>query len=440
MNYKETLDYIYQKLPMYSRMGSAAFKKDLTNIRMLCQHLGNPQEKFKSIHIAGTNGKGSVSHMLAAIFQTAGYKTGLYTSPHLYDFRERIRVNGDMIAEAFVLDFVEKQKNLIEEIEPSFFEITVALAFGYFVEQEVDIAIIEVGLGGRLDSTNIITPELSIITNIGWDHMNMLGNTLQEIAGEKAGIIKENIPVVIGETVPETKPVFQQIGTARHAPVYWSEELVEIQRQHLGTGSLTAEFKTSEGRLLQIETDLAGIYQVQNLRTVLTAVDVLKTLGWQLNDVTVRGALTEVKQKTGLFGRWDVIQQEPTIVLDVAHNENGIVKMVEHLKQLSYHALHIVIGLVKDKEAEKILNLLPADAHYYFTKADIPRALPAEELAEKAAACHLQGAAYANVNEALDAAKAKAKREDLIIVCGSIFLVAEVDLSQYVNSPSRAKA
>ncbi|HEU4901486.1 MAG TPA: folylpolyglutamate synthase/dihydrofolate synthase family protein [Flavisolibacter sp.] len=440
MNYKDTLDYIYKKLPMYSRMGSAAFKKDLTNIRTLCQHLGNPQEKFKSIHIAGTNGKGSVSHMLAAIFQTAGYKTGLYTSPHLYDFRERIRVNGEMIAETFVVDFVERLKPLIEEIEPSFFEITVAMAFQYFVEQEVDIAIIEVGLGGRLDSTNIISPELSVITNIGWDHMNMLGNTLEEIATEKAGIIKKNIPVVIGETLPETKPVFQKIGTANQASVYWSENLVEIQSQHLSPEVLSAEFKTGNGHILQIETDLAGIYQVQNLRTVLAAVDVLNALGWELKDAVVRSALREVKRKTGLFGRWDVIQREPPIVLDVAHNQNGIEKMVEHLKQLSYRALHIVIGLVKDKEVEKILNLLPADAHYYFTQAAIPRALPADELAKKATACHLKGDTYADVNEALDAAKAEAQREDLIIVCGSIFLVAEVDLSQYVISPSRAKA
>jgi dihydrofolate synthase / folylpolyglutamate synthase len=440
MNYKDTLEYIYKKLPMFSRMGSAAFKKDLTNIHTLCQHLGNPQEKFKSIHIAGTNGKGSVSHMLAAILQTAGYKTGLYTSPHLYDFRERIRVNGDMIAETFVVDFVEAQKPLIEEIEPSFFEITVAMAFQYFVEQEVDIAIIEVGLGGRLDSTNIITPELSVITNIGWDHMNMLGNSLEEIAGEKAGIIKEHIPVVIGETLPETKPVFQQTGTAKKAPVYWSEELVQVQSQQLCTSTLLAAFRTNDGRLLQIETDLAGIYQVQNLRTVLTAVDVLKELGWQLDDAAVRSALQEVKRKTGLFGRWDLIQREPAIVLDVAHNQNGIEKMVEHLRQLSFHALHIVIGIVKDKEVETILNLLPADAHYYFTQAAIPRALPAGELAKKAAGFQLNGVAYANVNQALDAAKAKAQREDLIIVCGSIFLVAEVDLSQYVNSPNRAKA
>lgn len=425
---------------MFSRMGSAAFKKDLTNIRTLCEHLDNPHQKFKSIHIAGTNGKGSVSHMLASIFQTAGYKTGLHTSPHLYDFRERIKLDGEMIPENYVTAFVDKLKPLIEAIEPSFFEITVALAFQYFAEMNVDIAIIEVGLGGRLDSTNIITPELSIITNIGWDHMNLLGNSLEEIAGEKAGIIKQNIPVVIGETLLQTKPVFQRIVSERNAPVYWAEKCFAIKDRRLKTDALTIELEKEDGAFYEMETDLAGIYQVQNVRTVLTAVEVLEKQGWRLHEVIVRQALKEVKQRTGLGGRWEVIHHEPTIVLEVAHNENGVEKMMEHVRQLDHQQLHIIIGVVKDKEAEKVLRLLPTNASYYFTQAAIPRALPAAELLQKAEALNRKGTAFTNVNLALTAAKANAKKDDLILVCGSIFLVAEVDKSQYVNSPNFSKA
>lgn len=418
---------------MFSRMGSAAFKKDLINIRTLCEHLGNPHQRFKCIHIAGTNGKGSVSHMLAAIFQTAGYKTGLYTSPHLYDFRERIRLNGNMITEEYVTSFVENLKPLIEEIEPSFFEITVAMAFQYFAEQQVDIAIIEVGLGGRLDSTNIITPELSVITNIGWDHMNLLGNSLAQIAGEKAGIIKPKVPVVIGESVPETKPVFESLALERNAPVYWAENSFDIKCKQLSGTSLFLQLTDEHGHKKVIETDLPGIYQVQNVRTVLTSVEALVKGGWQLSDEAVEKALRQVKGLTGLGGRWEVIYHEPTIVLDVAHNQEGIGKMIEHLQLLSYRQLHLVLGMVKEKEVEKVLTLLPADAAYYFTQAAIPRALPAGDLQQKADAYGLKGAVYENVNLALRAAKENAAKEDLILVCGSIFLVAEVDKSQYVN-------
>lgn len=427
MNYPDTLDYIYQKLPMFSRMGSAAIKKDLANIRILCEHIGNPQNHFKSIHIAGTNGKGSTSHILAAIFQTAGYRTGLYTSPHLYDFRERIKLNGEMISKDFVTGFVEKLQPLIEEIEPSFFEITVAMAFQFFAEQNAEIAVIEVGLGGRLDSTNIIQPELSIITNIGWDHMNMLGNSLPEIAAEKAGIIKQNIPVVIGETLPETKSVFQKISSEKQAPVWWAEDLYEVQSYQLNPGSLSVEMKSTNGFTVDLQTDLAGIYQVQNLRTVLTAVEALKQQGWRLNDNIVSAALKEVKSKTGLGGRWELIQQKPAVVLEVAHNPDGIRKMMEHIRQLRFGNLHIVIGMVKDKEVADVLALLPIEANYYFTQANIPRALPAAALQQKAAALHLQGDAYENVNLALQAAKKNASEDDLILVCGSIFLVAEVE-------------
>lgn len=412
---------------MYSRMGSAAFKKDLTNILLLCDQLNNPQEKFTTIHVAGTNGKGSVSHMLAAVFAAAGYKTGLYTSPHLYDFRERIRIDGAMIPETFVTEFVESQKAIIENLEPSFFEITVAMAFQYFANEKVDIAIVEVGLGGRLDSTNIIHPELSIITNIGWDHMNLLGNSLEAIAGEKGGIIKEAVPVVIGKKHPQTQPVFERLTAEKKAPLYFAEDFYQQKQYVLDTMYLTATYKREQANELQVKTDLPGIYQVENLPTVLTAIDVLRRQGWKLPEDTVLQALTQVKKRTGLGGRWEVLQQHPTVVLEVAHNEDGMQKMLQHVAELSFDHLHLVLGMVKDKEVEKVLELLPPSAHYYFTQADIPRALPAEDLQTKAAAQGLNGAVYNNVNLALDAAKKASGKNDLIVVCGSIFLVAEVE-------------
>lgn len=412
---------------MYSRMGSAAFKKDLTNILLLCDQLDNPQEKFTTIHVAGTNGKGSVSHMLAAVFAAAGYKTGLYTSPHLYDFRERIRIDGAMIPETFVTEFVESQKAIIENLEPSFFEITVAMAFQYFANEKVDIAIVEVGLGGRLDSTNIIHPELSIITNIGWDHMNLLGNSLEAIAGEKGGIIKEAVPVVIGKKHPQTQPVFERLTAEKKAPLYFAEDFYQQKQYVLDTMYLTATYKREQANELQVKTDLPGIYQVENLPTVLTAIDVLRRQGWKLPEDTVLQALTQVKKRTGLGGRWEVLQQHPTVVLEVAHNEDGMQKMLQHVAELSFDHLHLVLGMVKDKEVEKVLELLPPSAHYYFTQADIPRALPAEDLQTKAAAQGLNGAVYNNVNLALDAAKKASGKNDLIVVCGSIFLVAEVE-------------
>lgn len=412
---------------MFSRMGSAAFKKDLTNTILLCEHLDNPHQKFKSIHVGGTNGKGSVSHMLAAIFQKAGYKTGLYTSPHLYDFRERIRINGELVSEEFVVSFVERIKPLIEKIEPSFFEITVAMAFEVFAEQNVDIAIIEVGLGGRLDSTNIITPELSVITNIGMDHMNMLGNSLEEIALEKAGIIKKNIPVVIGEWLPQTKPVFEKKANEAGSDIVYADEVFDEVSHEIHPGFLKIRYKEKGGNSVSIQTDLPGIYQVQNVRTVLTAIKTLKQLAWKLDEETVLSALKNVKQTTGLMGRWEVIRQEPAVVLEVAHNKDGIEKMLQHLEQVSYQQLHIILGMVKDKDVEQVLDLLPANANYYFTQAHIPRALPSDQLQEKAKKLLLSGETYEDVNTALKTALQKAAKQDLIIVCGSIFLVAEVD-------------
>ncbi|MGZ3939898.1 MAG: bifunctional folylpolyglutamate synthase/dihydrofolate synthase [Flavisolibacter sp.] len=425
MNYQQTIDYLYNTLPMFSRMGSAAFKKDLTNTLLLCERLGNPHKKFKSIHVAGTNGKGSVSHMLAAVFQTSGYKTGLYTSPHLYDFRERIRVNGMMCDKDFIIGFVERIKPAIAEIEPSFFEITVAMAFDYFVKQEVDIAIIEVGLGGRLDSTNVITPELSVITNIGWDHMNMLGNTLEEIAFEKAGIIKPNVPVVIGEKKKETEDVFRKIAAERNAPIYFAQENFSVTDYTLRNDSITVSVAHDASKISRYQLDLAGIYQTKNILSVLQAIELLPE--WNIRQENIETAFKNVKKLTGLAGRWEVIHEEPTVILEVAHNKNGMEQMLLHLQNTRYADLHIVLGMVKDKDPSQVLELLPTSAHYYFTNAHIPRALDAQGLQAIASGFTLAGEWYGDVNLALQDALANASKEDLVVVCGSIFLVAEVN-------------
>lgn len=425
MNYQQTIDYLYNTLPMFSRMGSAALKKDLINTLLLCERLDHPQKKFKSIHIAGTNGKGSVSHMLAAIFQTAGYKTGLYTSPHLYDFRERIKINGAMCEKDFVVDFVERIKPAIAEIQPSFFEITVAMAFDYFVKQKVDIAIVEVGLGGRLDSTNIITPELSIITNIGWDHMNLLGNTLEEIAFEKAGIIKENIPVVVGEKKKETETVFTTIASQKQAPIYFAEENFSVKDYQLSNSSIEISVSHKGAFPTTYELDLPGLYQTKNILSVLQALDLLKE--WTVTQEQIQSALKNIKQLTGLHGRWEVIHENPTVVLEVAHNRDGIEQMLQHLEKIRYSKLHIIIGMVKDKDVDPVLQLLPKNASYYFTQAQIPRALDAETLQTKAATFSLEGNHFGDVNIALQQALSNASKEDLVLICGSIFLVAEVN-------------
>jgi dihydrofolate synthase/folylpolyglutamate synthase len=432
MDYQQTLNYLYHTLPMFSHAGSAAIKKDLTNITALCAHLGNPQQHFRSIHIGGTNGKGSVSHMLAAVLQTAGYKTGLYTSPHLYDFRERIRINGAVIEETFVVDFVQKLKPQIEEIKPSFFEITVAMAFQYFAEQCVDTAVIEVGLGGRLDSTNIITPELAVITNISWDHMNLLGDTLEAIAGEKAGIIKEGIPVVVGERDQATAAVFERAAVAKKAPLYFASDAYGVSHFTVEADALQVEIWDSQhGVLKKFVLDLPGIYQTRNLLTVIQATEILKNQGYRLDGTGIAQALQQTKRRTGLKGRWDVVHCHPTVVLDVAHNEAGIAQMLAHLRQLKYQTLHLVIGMVKDKDIEQVLRLLPPSAIYYFTQAHIPRALDATLLQQKAAQHNLPGGVYNNVNTALQHALQQATADDIILVCGSIFLVAEVSTNLF---------
>ncbi len=429
MTYQETLDYLFTKLPMFSRIGAAAFKKDLTNTHALLEILGDPHKKLKCIHIAGTNGKGSTSHMLAAILQTAGYKTGLYTSPHLKDFRERIRINGSMIKERFVTDFVERIQPAINKMEPSFFEITVAMAFAYFAEEQIDIAVVEAGLGGRLDSTNVITPLLSIITNIGWDHMNLLGDSLEKIAFEKAGIIKEKIPVVVGETIAATLPVFVKKAAEMEAPLLlathefyvgeWTQENREL---------LVSIVQNSNNGHHQYRLDLPGIYQTRNLLTVLTAIRQLRELGWQIDEIHTQEALKKVKKLTGFHGRWETIHQHPLVIADVGHNEDGVRQIAEQLSFTAYEHLHIVVGMVKDKEVEKVMQLLPSLATYYFTKAQIPRALPEERLQALALPLGKKGYHYPDVNTALKAALSNAKKEDMILVCGSVFIVGEISI------------
>ncbi|MBN8789643.1 MAG: bifunctional folylpolyglutamate synthase/dihydrofolate synthase [Terrimonas sp.] len=430
MTYKETIEYLYTALPMFSRIGDAAIKKDLTNTLILCERLGNPHHKFKTVHIAGTNGKGSVSHMLSAVFQNAGYRTGLYTSPHLKDFRERIKVNGEIVSEDFVAQFTQKITPLIAEIQPSFFEITVAMAFEYFAEMQVDVAVIETGLGGRLDSTNVVNPEVSVITNIGMDHMHLLGNTLAAIAFEKAGIIKQDVPVVIGETNAETSNVFTDVSRAKHAPIifadqvrYTEDHIYKAHRLHITV------VNKADNEKKDFSLDLTGLYQAKNVVTVLAVTDALKHKGWNISGENIHAGLNNVKKLTGLHGRWEQVGHKPDVFIDVAHNEDGIKQLVAQAEWMDFHELHIVMGMVKDKDIEKVLALLPKEANYYFTKAQIPRALPENELATKALQYDLHGHHYPDVNTAVKAAIQKAHRDDLIIVCGSVFVVGELEVN-----------
>jgi dihydrofolate synthase/folylpolyglutamate synthase len=428
MNYQQTIEYLFTRLPMFSRIGADAIKKDITNTVLLCASLGDPHTKFKSVHIAGTNGKGSVSHMLAAIFQTAGYKTGLYTSPHLKDFRERIKIDGNMIARDFVVDFVHRMQSEIEELNPSFFEITVAMAFDYFAKEKVDIAIVEVGLGGRLDSTNIITPELSIITNISLDHTNVLGDTLEKIAYEKAGIIKNAVPVIIGETSAATKTVFEKSAQEKNAPIFFADQVRYASGWKIERSLLAVEMAhPSKDEHHTYYLDLTGYYQTKNLVGVLEAVTHLQMKDWKISHNQVEKALQHVKKLTGLHGRWEIIQQHPMVVLDVGHNLEGIRQIVSQIELTDYKDLHIIIGMVKDKDVENVLKLLPKEATYYFTRASIPRAIPETELAEKATRVGLEGNPFANVNAALEKARLHAGKDDLILVCGSVFVVGEVE-------------
>jgi dihydrofolate synthase/folylpolyglutamate synthase len=426
MNYVQTLEYLFTQLPMFSRVGAAAYKPDLTNTIKLCEALGNPQQQFNSIHVAGTNGKGSTSHMLASILQTAGYKTGLYTSPHLVDFRERIKIDGVYCSKEFVVEFTEKIKPLIATIQPSFFEITVAMAFSYFAEQKVDIAVIEVGLGGRLDSTNIITPEVSIITNIGLDHTQFLGDTIPQIAGEKAGIIKKDVPCIVSEYTEETKPVFD--AAAIHTSLAYGSELftiLDIKYTYDYLGVQVLNKKTEDVQTYQL--DLNGSYQAKNIQGVLGAIGILKTKGWQISNQHILDGLSHVKKNTGLYGRWQMIGTNPTTVVDVAHNVAGIQTLLSQIKLVNHQQLHIVFGMVKDKDIDSVLALLPTQATYYFTQAQIERAIDANELQQKAGQHGLTGNVFAHVNEAISAAQKQAQVKDLIVVCGSVFLVGEIE-------------
>lgn len=401
MNYQETLDYLFSRLPMFQRVGNTAFKKDLSNTIRLATILDNPQAKFKSIHVAGTNGKGSVSHSLASILQEQGYKVGLYTSPHLVDFRERVRINGDVITEKYVVDFVAKYQDDFNEIEPSFFEWTVALAFNYFAEEQVDYAVIETGLGGRLDSTNIITPILSVITNISLDHQAILGDTIEQIGLEKAGIIKKQIPVVIGQH-SGIRAVFEQKALQEKAPIYFSE---------------------SDNDNLP-EFELKGSYQKANLLTILKSCEVLSNY-IKLDENSIKNGLERVTSNTGLRGRWETLSTTPLTICDTGHNEEGVKAIVSQLKSLSCHQLHMVITVVNDKDVSKILNLLPSDAIYYVSQADIPRALPKEALLMKMEELKLTAKSFPSIKDAVFSAQKSANEDDIIFIGGSTFTVAE---------------
>ena len=389
---------------MYQRVGGAAYKVDLSNTHALCDHLGNPEQGFKSIHVAGTNGKGSCSHMLAAVLMAAGYKVGLYTSPHLKDFRERIKINGKPISKRGVVQFVGEHKAFFEKQQLSFFEMTVGMAFDHFKREEVDIAVVEVGLGGRLDSTNVIIPEVSVITNIGFDHMQFLGNTLESIAAEKAGIMKPGVPVVIGETVPETKAVFLQTAESIGALIFFAES----------------------NPFPNYELDLKGDYQKQNSRTVLQAIELLKLRGFEILEAAIKKGLKQVVSLTGLLGRWQVLQELPLVIADTAHNKEGLTIVLNQIKQSSYEQLHLVIGFVSDKQVNDLVAMFPAEARYYFCQANIPRAMPAIELQTIFQAQGRKGKVYSSVGRALGAAKRRASHKDLIYVGGSTFTVAEV--------------
>ena len=407
MNYKDTLDYLYNSAPLFQQIGAGAYKEGLENTWALDEHFGHPHRSFRSIHIAGTNGKGSCSHTLAAILQEAGYKVGLYTSPHLIDFRERIRVNGQPVPEAYVIRFVEDERAFFEPLHPSFFELTTAMAFRYFAEEKVDVAVVEVGLGGRLDCTNIIRPDLCIITNISLDHVQFLGDTLEKIAGEKAGIIKPGIPVVIGETTPETRSVFQKKAEEVGAPIHFAEE--EVKEVHPDW-----------------EYELKGLYQEKNRRTLWAALPLLQEEGYRIAESDIQAGFAHVVELTGLMGRWQKLQEHPTVVCDTGHNVGGIQYIAEQLRRQVFRRLHIVIGMVNDKDVRGVLALLPREATYYFTQASVKRALPAGQLARLAAEAGLQGTCYSDVPSAVRAAQKESLPEDFIFVGGSSFIVADL--------------
>jgi dihydrofolate synthase / folylpolyglutamate synthase len=426
--YNDAVAYMMEALPMYSRIGPQAFKKDLTNTLALCEHLGNPQQKLKFIHIAGTNGKGSVSHILASLFATAGCKTGLYTSPHYLDYRERIKINGCLIAKKFVTDFIQKNRTFLDQLKPSYFEMTVGLALLYFAEQEVDIVVLETGLGGRLDSTNIITPLLSVITNISYDHMDLLGNTLEAIATEKAGIIKHKKPVIIGESQLDTNQVFNFYAKQNDAPIYYAEEIIHVSHPKIDKTGFTCFIDNLiENSQFQIKTDLYGDYQLKNIRTALGAWHTICSLyGYDPDTKIIQKALINIRKNTYFIGRMQWLSFQPKILADSAHNEAGVTLLISEIKEIPYKQLRIVWGTVNDKDVKKVLSKLPKEAIYYFAKANIPRGKDAHQLLEEAKEFGIQGKAFNSVQEAYQTAKKEMLQEDLLVVSGSIFVVAEV--------------
>lgn len=427
LSYDDTLRFLYENLPMFQRIGAAALKNDLTNTVALCTALGDPQKKFKSIHVAGTNGKGSSSHMLASIFQSAGYKTGLYTSPHLKEFTERIKINGAEVSRGFIIDFVDRIRPVIERIKPSFFEITVAMAFDYFAQNNIDVAMIEVGLGGRLDSTNVITPELSLITNIGWDHKDILGDTLEKIASEKAGIIKPGVPVVISERQENVEEVFIRKSNEVSAPLYFATDRYKSVRRGQKDLAGFDIFKDGVLAYRDLQLPLQGFYQGRNILGVINSVDLLRKMGWNISDNKLLEGLDSTVRQTGLKGRWQILGEHPLKVCDTAHNIDGMREVVRQIDQQVFHTLHLVIGMVKDKDITQVLRLLPKHAHCYFCQAKIPRALDAGVLAEQALNEGLTGVVIADVNEAISLAETRATADDMIFIGGSTFVVAEIE-------------
>lgn len=421
MNYQETIQYLYNRLPVFHHIGAKAYKPGLANTKKLMDAFRHPYRNYQTIHVAGTNGKGSVSHFLSAILQAAGYRVGLYTSPHLVDFSERIRLNGKQISRQYVIDFVKNNENLIEDIKPSFFEITMAMAFQYFSDKKTDIAVVETGLGGRLDSTNIIEPILSVITNIGFDHTLFLGNTLPEIAAEKAGIIKPNTPVIIGESHSETELLFMSKAKAENAPIVFAEKMC---------GSLPSVYKNEKLLIrtpdnINYELGLSGNYQVKNAATVLVAVEQLKSIGLKISEDNIRCGLKNVVQLTGIRGRWEIIKNSPTVILDTAHNAEGIEWVADNLSRLQSDVLHIVFGMANDKDIQKVLTILPKKGRYYFTAADTSRALPSKELKTMASSCGLNGEDYPTVQTAVNSALSNAAEKDVVFIGGSNFVVGE---------------
>jgi dihydrofolate synthase / folylpolyglutamate synthase len=428
MTYEQTIEFLYSQLPVYHRVGKIAYKANLENTLKLDAYLGHPHMKFKTVHVAGTNGKGSVSHMLASILQEAGYKTGLYTSPHLKDFRERIRVDGEMISEKDVVSFVEKNRSIIDIVKPSFFEMTVAMAFDHFANKKIDIGIIEAGLGGRLDSTNIINPCLSVITNIGHDHLDLLGPGLADVSREKAGIIKQNIPVVIGETQTCSEEVFTEKADALNAEIFYADKKYKCIygefKVETGIRKMEMVNKISKASI-QLETTLGGIYQERNILTVIQAVDILRA-EFKINKRDLIRGIKNVTGNTGLNGRWQIIGTDPLVVCDTGHNKEGLEYVMAQINSIRKSRLHIVFGFVNDKDLSSVLPLFPVDAVYYFTRASIPRAMDENDLRIEACNYGLKGSAYHHVKDALEAAIKKADKEDMIFIGGSTFIVAEV--------------